>query len=422
MPSIQVNFNAEQFARGTANRIEQSIRSNECNLRQDQKIEDANKSPNDLEVATQRINELNAQIRSFNEYDGLRAIISQHISDLTEDINGKVREKTYLLEEIAPLLKLPLTPFAVVKFIAKLVIGDKLPQIIAAIKMVLQIVRLIRALNELQLEVRRAVKRLEEFVKSAPDFLLAETQRALDSVVLNLQFAIQDEIAKIYCDELRTQGVSIDQARDALSLIEQGQQILQVINNITTVVNNDLQSNLAVIGSIQSDIAGVTGQAQTIDVSSPEAFLQSVENGDADTFVSEADTYAKAIDANAGVINVREFNLILSPPLQNSNVAFGTISTSNGFISSDFSDWSIAKQLDNPSANLVFDITVNDVSKGNVTITTTGIVISNTGNTQIALASNDIINLVNPPNASTAGSNTRVYFTIKINELGSGTP
>ena len=201
MPTIQVNFNAEQFARQTANRIEQSIRSNECNLRQDQKIKDANKSPNDLDLATARIKELSAQIRGFNDYDGLRAIITQHINDLTDDINEKIKEKTTILEEIAPLLKLPLSPLALVKYIAKLVIGDKLPQIKAAIKMVIQIVKLIQALNELQQEITRAVKRLEEFVKSLPDFLVSEAQKALDNAILNLKFAIQDEIVKILCDE-----------------------------------------------------------------------------------------------------------------------------------------------------------------------------------------------------------------------------
>ena len=422
MPTIQVNFNAEQFANQTVDRIEQSIRSNECNLRQDQKIKDANKSPNDLDLALQRIKELTIQIKSFNDYEGLRAIITQHVNDLTEDIREKIKEKTTILEEIAPLLKLPLSPFAVVKYIAKLVLGDKLPQIRAAIRMVTQIVRLIQALNELQLEVRRAVERLEEFVKSAPDFLLAEAQRSLDTVVLNLQFSIQDAINKIICEELEAEGVTIDDLRDVLSLIDEGRNILQTINEITTVVGNDLESNLSVIGSIQSDISGVTGQPQTIDVSSPEAFLQSVDSGAADQFVTDADAFATAIDANSGVVNVREFNIVLSPPLQNSNVAFGTISTSNGFISSDFSEWSVAKQLDNPSANLVFDITVNDVSKGNVTITTTGSIIKNTSNTQIDLAPNDIINIVNPSNASTAAANTRIYFTVKVNELGSGTP
>ena len=422
MPTIQVNFNAEQFARQTANRIEQSIRSNECNLRQDQKIKDANKSPNDLDLATARIKELSAQIRGFNDYDGLRAIITQHINDLTDDINEKIKEKTTILEEIAPLLKLPLSPLALVKYIAKLVIGDKLPQIKAAIKMVIQIVKLIQALNELQQEITRAVKRLEEFVKSLPDFLVSEAQKALDNAILNLKFAIQDEIVKILCDELNEQGVTIDDARDVLSLIDQGRNMLNTINDIVAAVNTDLESNLATIGSIQSDIAGVTGQAQTINVSSTAAFLQSVENGDADSFISEADTYAKAIDANAGVVNILEFNLVLSPTFQNSNVAFGTICTSNGYIASDFSEWSVAKQLDNPTANLVFGITVNNTSKGNVTITTDGSIISNTGNTQIALVSNDIVNLVTPADASTVATNTRVYFTIKINELGTGTP
>ena len=418
---VRVNFSTQDFAAETIDRIEQSIRSNECNLRQDQKIEKANKGPNELAIATARIRELTAQIRGFNEYDGLRAIVRQHLRDLEDDLNEKLKEKKKLLEQYAPILKLPLTPLAVVRFVKKLVLGGILPQIRAAIEMALQIIKLLDALNQLQQEIRRAVERLEEFVKSLPDFLVSEFQNTLDRAVNNIKFAIQDEIAKAICDALKDEDASIDDLRDVLTLIDQGREALQLVNELTTTISNDLSSSLSSIESIQSDIVSATGQAPGIDTSSPDAFLESVESGAAGQFITEAETIASAIDANAGVSNIREFNVVITPPLQNDAIVFGTIAAANGFISSDFSDWAVAKQLDNPTANVVFDITVNEVSKGNVTITTTGEVIKNSANAQINLASNDIINIVNPLDAEFIAANTRVYFTIKINEVGTET-
>lgn len=422
MMAVQVNFSTKDFAFETVNRIEQSIRSNECNLRQDQKIEDANKTPNELTIATNRINELTAQIRGFNEYDGLRAIMIQHLKDLEDDITEKLKEKNKIIEIVAPFLKLPLNPFAVVRFIKKFILGDKLPQIMAAINLALQIIKLLDALNQLQQEIRNAVEKLEEFVKSFPDFIVNEAQNTLDRAVLNIKADIQDKITAAICGELKKEDVTIDDARNVLTLIEQGRNALQAVNQLALTVSNDLASSLSSISDIQNDIVSATGQTPAIDTSSGDAFIQSVESGAASEFITEAETIASEIDANEGISNVREFNVILDPPLKDSNVAFGVISTANGFISTDFSDWSIAKQLDNPTANLVFNVTVNDVPQGNLTLTTTGEVIKNTANTQVNLLVNDIVNIVTPADASTAGANTRVYFTIKINEVGTGTP
>jgi hypothetical protein len=418
--ALRVNFSTEAFARQTQNRIEQSIRSNECNLRSDQKIEKANKSPNELAIATARINELTAQIRSFNDYDGLRAIVVQHLNDLRQDIDEKLKEKSVLYERIAPLLKLPLTPWAVVKFIKKMVLKDILPELQAAITMAIQIIKLLQALNALQIEIREALERLEEFVKSLPDFILQEAQKTLDQAVISLQNTIQDAIQDAICDELKKDDISIDDIRNVLSLIQQGKQAISDINQLVDSVSSDLNSDLSTISTIQNDIVTATGQAPAIDTSSNDAFIQSVESGAASTFITNAETFANSIDLETSISNIREFNIILTPPLLNSNVAFGTITTSNGYIASNFSEWSIAKQLDNPTSNVVFDITVNNVSKGNVTITTTGEVVKTTANSQVNLAINDIINIVTPANASTAAPNTRVYFTVKINELGTG--
>jgi hypothetical protein len=418
--ALQVNFSTAQFAQQTKNRIEAGIRANECNLRSDQKIEKANKTPNELAIAIDRINELTAQIRSFNDYDGLRAIVVQHLNDLRQDIDEKLKEKSKLYEKIAPLLKLPLTPWAVVKFIKKMVLKDILPELQAAITMAIQIIRLLQALNNLQIEIREALERLEEFIKSLPDFILQEAQKTLDQAVISLQNAIQDAILDAICGELKREDATIDDVRDVLSLIQQGKQAISDINQLVASVSNDLSSDLSTIDAIQNDIIAVTGQPPGIDTSSNEAFVQSVESGSAGSFVTDAETFADNIDLETSISNVREFNIILTPPLLDSNVAFGTICTSNGYIASNFSEWSVAKQLDNPTSNLVFDVTVNDVSTGNVTITTTGEVIKTTANNQVNLAINDIINIVTPPDASIAAPNTRLYFTIKINEIGTG--
>lgn len=408
----------EDFANRTINRVEQSIRSNECNLKQEEKIQKANESPNELDIAIERITELTVQMRSFNNYDGLRGLVIQHFEDLRQDIDEKLKEKAKILETFAPLLKLPLSPFAVVKFMKKLVLGDKLPQIQAAIKMALQIIKLLDALNQLQQEVRNSVRKLEDFVKSFPDFIVGEARNTLDRATLNLKFQIQGDIAAALCGELDEQDITIDTARNILTLIEEGKRGLQTINELTVTINNDLTSSLSSIEDIQTDICSATGQTPAIDTSSSAAFLQSVESGAADEFMSEAQTIALAVDSNAGVTNTREINAFVQPPILNSNIAFGVISNANGFILSDFSDWSVAKQLANPTANLVFTVTVNNVPKGNLTIDTTGGIHKNSGNVQIDLLPNDIINLVNPANANTAAANTRVYFTIRINETG----
>jgi hypothetical protein len=290
----------------------------------------------------------------------------------------------------------------------------------AAITMAIQIIKLLQALNALQIEIREALERLEEFVKSLPDFILQEAQKTLDQAVISLQNTIQDAIQDAICDELKKDDISIDDIRNVLSLIQQGKQAISDINQLVDSVSSDLNSDLSTISTIQNDIVTATGQAPAIDTSSNDAFIQSVESGAASTFITNAETFANSIDLETSISNIREFNIILTPPLLNSNVAFGTITTSNGYIASNFSEWSIAKQLDNPTSNVVFDITVNNVSKGNVTITTTGEVVKTTANSQVNLAINDIINIVTPANASTAAPNTRVYFTVKINELGTG--
>lgn len=141
-------------------------------------------SAGELDVNTRHINELATQIRSNNDCEVMRLIVEEHLGSITDLFADIQREQQELIDKILPLLGLPsANPIAIVAYLTKLATGLITPQLKAHIKYTKRVIKLAVAILNLVVAIEQAAKRLPECALLIEDQLLAEVRLGIDSLV-----------------------------------------------------------------------------------------------------------------------------------------------------------------------------------------------------------------------------------------------
>lgn len=125
------------------------------------KITIAGISQSDLLVNTYQLKALAAQIRGNDSCYALQQVIDQAMQSVTALIAGIIKTQLDILADFFPILKLPsANPFAIVKWISKLVFGTAVTQYLAYIQYAIQLIQLAGALADLIAAVEAASEEL----------------------------------------------------------------------------------------------------------------------------------------------------------------------------------------------------------------------------------------------------------------------
>lgn len=194
-------------------------------------------SAGQLDTNTKHIHELAQQIRYNSDCGAVLFQIEQHlgsVKDLMADIRA---EQAKLLAQVLPMAKPPKpTPTSIVSWIKKLTTGLITPQLKANILYAKKLIQMAAAVAEVAAAVSEARSRLPHCLQYVEDSLLDDLQNELNSMV-----------------------------SDALSEVAAAQTAIR-------------------------DVIEAADTVASIDVSSPEAFLNSVD--DAEASINQAvDTY-----------------------------------------------------------------------------------------------------------------------------------
>jgi ABC-type multidrug transport system fused ATPase/permease subunit len=115
-------------------------------------------SQGEIPLNTYQITALEDQIKNTSSCTALQQIIEQAINSVTSLISGIIQTQLDILADFFPILNIPgPNPFAIVKWIRKLVFGTAVTQYLAYIQYAIQLIDLSAALSSLITAIQEAI-------------------------------------------------------------------------------------------------------------------------------------------------------------------------------------------------------------------------------------------------------------------------
>lgn len=285
-------FNTENFIQDTIRRSDLDLITNRCNLDFEQQIIEQNEPIGELDRINRRIRNLSDQIRLFRSSDSLRVSLRQSVLEQEEAIANELNEQSALIKQYLPLLSLPKTPPAAVKYLKNLALKNIFPQMRAAIRFTTRVSQLTFAVAELAQEVSEAIEYIENYARTSDDLRRAEYEAALQRLSFNLQATIQNAISESVCDNLKKNGVSFN---DVSSFYDMLNDLNLTRDNLLLAednLRNALTSNFDQVRDLQNAMSSISEVPPVIDTSSLDAYIVSVQNGDGDLYLDQTQEVA----------------------------------------------------------------------------------------------------------------------------------
>lgn len=306
------------FLRETINRTDRSLVTNQCNLAFEERIKDQNRKVGEIESITRRARALADQIRAARTYDGLRVAMRQNVLEMEQAILGELDEQGALIKQYLPLLSIPKTPIAAVKYLKNFALKDIYPKVQAAIRFTRRIIELTLAVTELANEVSQAIEYLEEYVRTSQDDLRAEQLSAIQRISFALQAKIQNAIAERICEELKLAGVTANDLTSFYDAINELQLIRDDLNFARGNLRNVLGNNLGQVSLLQNAMSEITGIPPVIDTTDVDSYIESIERGDDEVY----------LEANQEIVDIQPPRNVVPPQIifaANSAVVTGNV-------------------------------------------------------------------------------------------------
>lgn len=267
-----------------------------------------------------RIKKITEGIENETDCLALQQRIRQELSFLEDFIDEQTKEIQRKLDEILPVLSIPLNPFKIPKWLKKLTIGRILPDLDATIDFMLRAIEVVKALIDLVEVIIDLKPKLEACAIGTVNTIISEIQNEIDETILEIQQQITEAIGEAICNGLKEAGVTGNDIADVLNGVNAVNGLIAQVETITSTLNTNLNNNLTRLGDNQSLIQDITGLPPVIDTSSLEAFQQT----------ATSDAYAQYKTDVTTILNQpNPVNSVL-PVVTGSAVVGSTLSSSNG--------------------------------------------------------------------------------------------
>jgi hypothetical protein len=262
-----------------------SLTDGPCQIKRD-KQPDENEVKKGSPLAAD-IRELTKMIKAETDCVALQQKIKTSLNGLKEDIlsgNDEVKKK---LEEITPILKLPLNPFKIPKWLKKFAIGRILPDLDATIDLILKIVEVLKALMDLIQTIEDAIPRLEACAIATRKQLEEDIRNEIEKTLKELREDIEDAIAEAICKGLNDAGISADDIDDILTGVTAVKSLIDTAGEFKQTIDSALGGSLKKIGDNQSLIQDITGIPPVLDTTSMDAFVATVSSPEYDAYKTQ---------------------------------------------------------------------------------------------------------------------------------------
>ena len=267
-----------------------------------------------------RIKKITEDIENETDCLALQQKIRKELSFLEDFLDEQTKEIQKKLDEILPVLSIPLNPFKIPKWLKKMAIGRILPDLEATIDFMLRAIEVATAITKLVDVIKDLKPKLEACAIGTINTIIAEAENELDKAVADLEKKITEAIGEAICNGLKEAGVTGDDIADILNGVNAVNDLIGQVETISGQLGATINNNLGQLGSSQSLIQDITGLPPVIDTSSVEAFQQTVS--------SEA--YAQYRTDVIGVLNQPDPVNSVVPTITGTVQVGSTLTCSNG--------------------------------------------------------------------------------------------
>jgi len=252
--------------------------SGACKIKSDKQVRDARFTGGS--TLAKRIKKISSDLNSSNDCDVLQQKLEKALNDINDELKSLSDPIKKKLQELFPLLSVPLNPFKLPKFIVKQTIGRVLPDIEALIDLISRIVEVTKALDELLVTARGLQDRLNYCNVFTESKLENSARDVIQKAALDLEKKIGKAIASNICESLNEGGITIEDLDDTLRAVKTIQDAISVGESIMNGSMLNISQTLSVIDSHQSTVQTLTNIPPVLDTSSVNNFITSVNSTD----------------------------------------------------------------------------------------------------------------------------------------------
>lgn len=266
------------------------------------------------------VREQTQMIKTETDCVALQQKVKTAFNGMKEDIIGSNEEVKRKLDEITPILSLPVNPFKIPAWLKKFAIGRILPDLEATIDLIKKIVEVLQALTELVKTVEAVIPRLEACAISTKEMIEQDIRNEIESALKQVRENIEDAIAEAICKGLNDAGISADDIDDILSGVTAVKSLVDSVDEFKDTINTALGGSLQKIGQNQSYIQDITGLPPVIDTTSLDTFIAT----------SSGAAYTQYLAQIQDVLNLPEPVNTVLPVITGTAAVGSTLACSNG--------------------------------------------------------------------------------------------
>ena len=270
---VKNQFSKEQISSLVRQSITKGVAG--CQLERDKKADNLPRKGSDL---TLKINSIIKDIESTTDCNKLQDNVKKAlgwVKTSIEDNTALIQEK---LEQVLPIIKVPLDPTKLPKFIVKQTIGRVIPDLEATIDFIKRMVELVNALTRLISVVDNVQDRLEACVFDTITMVTQFARNEIDEAINELKLTVSDAIADAICSSLKNADIRANDIDDVFTAINTIKDLKNSLNTLKTTSMVALGSSVQQIDSKQADIQALTGIPPVLDTTSLDNFLVSVDS------------------------------------------------------------------------------------------------------------------------------------------------
>lgn len=295
------------------------IVKDKCRIKAGKRVDHYKTKPGESSLARD-IRDLCKQIRSATDCQHLQDELKKALDSMgihLDVLKDTVQKK---LEELFPLLKVPLNPFKLPKYIVKQTIGRIMPDVEALIDQVKRIIEVMQALMELIQVAQTIEPKLRQCAISTLDQLEAAAKNVVQEEIRKVEKMITDSIADAICETANASGITLNDIDTIFSAINTVGEFISTAKQLQSTAQSAVEGVMGVVGTHQTTVQELTGIAPVLDTTSTDAFLASVNSPE----------YAQW-NAEVGALALLPEPVISVSPVVTGNAVVGeTLLVSNG--------------------------------------------------------------------------------------------
>lgn len=296
-----------------------SLNKNDCKIKRDKQADKNKKKPGESSLAKD-IREITQTILAETDCDSLQMKVKTAMNGLKDDLDDKLKLAKEKLQEILPIISIPLNPFKIPSWLKKFAIGRVLPDLDATVDLIVRTAEVSKAITELITTIDQVVPRLKACAIELKEETEQEIIDKINATVKDLQTEIAETIAEAICQGVNAANITATDIENVLTGVNAVDDLLDSLKELQRITEEALDTTIASIGENQTLIQELTGLPPVLDTTSVESFITS----------TESEEYQQYKQDLGNILNIPDPVNISLPVITGNTIVGSTLSCSTG--------------------------------------------------------------------------------------------